>query len=103
MDDIDDNQPPDYMPGGADDTGVRYVQTVNITGKGTFNGLVTIIERKLMEGQGVRFATDSFDVINQLCSVADRMGGTVEINFNAEFTPEGILILPAPEPSTVRH
>jgi hypothetical protein len=81
----------------------RTIEVMRIHGSGTFAGLVTVIERQLMEGRGVRYATEDCDVISRLCCLVDRMGGTVEINCDAQFGLEGILILPAREPSTARH
>jgi hypothetical protein len=56
-----------------------------------------------MAGNGIRFATDSWDVINKICAVADRMGGVVEIRLDGGCELEGIQVLPAPELSQARH
>ena len=60
MDDLDDhNLPPDYMPGGTD--GGRWLEIMRIHGSGTLPGLLDVIRDQLMAGNGIRFATDSWD------------------------------------------
>jgi hypothetical protein len=104
MDDIDDhNLPPDYMPGGLDDTGGRLIKVMRIHGKGTLPGLLDVIRNQLMAGNGIVFATDDYAVVNKICAVADRVGGIVEINMGTGWELEGIQVLPPPEPSQARH
>jgi hypothetical protein len=76
---------------------------MRIHGKGTLPRLLEVVREQLMVGNGIRFATDSFDVANRICALADRMGARPTINIDAEFGLEGIEVLPAPEPSQARH
>jgi len=71
----------DEMDNTDDDRG-RLIEVKRISGSGTLPGLLDVIRSELMTGCGIRFATDSFDVVTQVCAVADRMGGIVEINLS---------------------
>ena len=81
----------------------RTIIVKRITGKGTLSGLLEVIRRELMAGCGIRFGTDDYKVVNRICAMADRMGGTVEISYGDGFELEGVQVLPAPEPSIARH
>src|SRR5262249_53773013 len=66
-------------------TGVAHmaddvISITRIEGRGTLPGLCEAVRRELMAGKGVTLATDRYDVVDAICAVSDRMGGTVEID-----------------------
>ena len=85
------------------DDGARYIDIMRIHGSGTLPGLLDVIREQLMAGRGITFATNDWKVVDKICAVADRMGGTVEINLDTGCELEGIQVLPAPEPSRAIH
>jgi hypothetical protein len=99
--DIDDV--PEYDLVRPGDTPGRLIQVMRISGKGSLPGLLDVIRRQLMAGNGISFATDSFDVVNAICATADRMGAEPQINFAEGWVLTGVTVYPAPEPSQARH
>ena len=85
------------------DDGARYIDIMRIHGTGTLPGLLDCIREQHMAGRGIRFATSDWKVVDRICVVADRMGGSVSIDLDPGCELESIQVLPAPEPSQARH
>ena len=88
---------------GIEDDGGRLIEVMRIHGSGTLPGLLKVIREQLMAGNGVAFDSNSFDVVNQICAVADQMGAEPQLRFDAKFELEGVTVYPARELSTAKH
>jgi len=66
-------------PVDSTDTDDEIIIT-RIEGSGTLPGLLDAIRRELMAGNGITLATDRADVVDAICTIADRMGGFVQLN-----------------------